>query len=217
MPPAMGTTVQIRRISESSLREAGEVVRDGGVIAFPTETFYGLGVDPFNVRAVQRLYDLKGRSPQTRPLLVLIRSRDELSALVSEIAPDAERLMEACWPGPLTLVFRASVAVPTVLTAGTGTIGVRLSAYPEARRVLEVIGGPLTGTSANRTGQPPATTTEEVERAFGAAVDLIVNGGPTPGGLPSTVVDTTVSPPRLIREGCVSQAVLRAVLPSWTA
>jgi L-threonylcarbamoyladenylate synthase len=163
------------------------------------------------------LYDLKGRSPQTRPILVLIRSRHELQALVSEITPAAERLMQACWPGPLTLVFRAAVAVPSVLTAGTGTIGVRLSAYPDVQRVLEMIGGPLTGTSANRTGQPPATTAEEVERAFGADVDLILNGGPTPGGLPSTVVDTTVSPPRLIREGCVSQAVLRAVLPSWTA
>jgi len=161
------------------------VVRGGGVIAFPTETFYGLGVDPFNVQAVQRLYTLKGRSPQTSPVLVLIRSRHELLALVSEITPAAERLMEACWPGPLTLVFRAAMAVPLVLTAGTGTIGVRLSAYPVVQQVLEVIGGPLTG-------------------------------GPTPGGLPSTVVDTTVSPPRLIREGCVAQTVLRAVLPSWT-
>lgn len=210
-------TIQSRRISKSSLREAGEVVRGGGVIAFPTETFYGLGVDPFNVPAVQRLYDLKGRSPQTRPILVLIRSRHELQALVSEITPAAERLMQACWPGPLTLVFRAAETAPSVLTAGTGTIGVRLSAYPDVQRVLEVIGGPLTGTSANRTGQPPATTADEVERAFGADVDLIVNGGPTPGGLPSTVVDTTVNPPRLIREGCVSQAALRAVLPSWTA
>lgn len=193
------------------------MVRGGGVIAFPTETFYGLGVDPFNVQAVQRLYDLKGRSPQTSPILVLIRSRHELQALVSEITPAGERLMQACWPGPLTLVFRAAAAVPAVLTAGTGTIGVRLSAYPDVLRVLEAIGGPLTGTSANRTGQPPAITAEEVERAFGADVDLIVNGGPTPGGLPSTVVDTTVRPPRLIREGCVSQAALRAVLPSWTA
>lgn len=213
----MGTTILSRRISESSLREAGEVVRSGGVIAFPTETFYGLGVDPFNVPAVQRLCNLKGRSPQTRPVLVLIRSRHELQALVSEITPAAERLMQACWPGPLTLVFRATEAVPSVLTAGTGTIGVRLSAYPDVQRVLEMIGGSLTGTSANRTGQPPATTAEEVERAFGADVDLIVNGGSTPGGLPSTVVDTTVSPPRLIRAGCVSQAALRAVLPSWTA
>src|SRR5256712_6936090 len=212
----MGMTIQSRRISKSSLREAGEVVRSGGVIAFPTETFYGLGVDPFNVPAVQRLYNLKGRSPQTSPILVLIRSRHELQALVLEITPAAERLMQACWPGPLTLVFRAAVAVPSVLTAGTGTIGVRLSAYPDVQRVLEMMGGPLTGTSANRTGQPPATTAEEVERAFGADIDLIVNGGPTPGGLPSTVLDTTVSPPRLIREGCVAQTVLRAVLPSWT-
>ena len=210
-------TIQSRHISKSSLREAGEVVRGGGVIAFPTETFYGLGVDPLNVPAVQRLYDLKGRSPQTSPILVLIRSRRELRALVSEITPAAERLMQACWPGPLTLVFRAAEAVPSVLTAETGTIGVRLSAYPDVQRVLEVIGGPLTGTSANRTGQPPATTADEVERAFGVDVDLIVNGGPTPGGLPTTVVDTTVSPPRLIREGCVSHASLRAVLPSWTA
>jgi len=192
------------------------VVRRGGVIAFPTETFYGLGVDPLNVQAVQRLYALKGRSPQTSPILVLIRSRHELLALVSEITPAAERLMQACWPGPLTLVFRAAVAVPLVLTAGTGTIGVRYSAHPVVEQVLEVTGGPLTGTSANRTGQPPATTAAEVEHAFGAVVDLIVNGGPTPGGLPSTVVDTTVSPPRLIREGCVTQAALRAILPSWT-
>lgn len=213
----MGTTIQSHRLFESLLQEAGEVVRGGGVIAFPTETFYGLGVNPFNVQAVQRLYDLKGRSPQTSPILVLIRSRHELQALISEITPAAERLMQACWPGPLTLVFRAGGAVPSVLTAGTGTIGVRLSAYPDVQRVLDVIGGPLTGTSANRAGQPPATTAEEVERAFGVDVDLIVNGGPTPGGLPSTVVDTTVSPPRLIREGCVSQAALRAVLPSWTA
>src|SRR3989449_5449056 len=212
----MGTTSQSPRVAEPTLQEAGHVVRGGGVIAFPTETFYGLGVDPFNVQAVQRLYALKGRPPQTSAILVLTRSRHELLALVSEITPAAERLMEACWPGPLTLVFRAAVAVPSVLTAGTGTIGVRLSAYPDVRRVLDVIGGPLTGTSANRTGQPPSTTAEDVERAFGADVDLIVNGGPTPGGLPSTVGDTALSPPRLIREGCVAQTVLRAVLPSWT-
>src|SRR5256712_5310713 len=187
----MGTTSQSPRVAEPTLQEAGHVVRGGGVIAFPTETFYGLGVDPFNVQAVQRLYALKGRSPQTSAILVLIRSRHELLALVSEITPAAERLMEACWPGPLTLVFRAAMAVPLVLTAGTGTIGVRLSAYPDVQRVLDVIGGPLTGTSANRTGQPPATTAAEVERAFEADVDLIVNGGPTTGGVPPHGVDTT--------------------------
>src|SRR5437867_11150283 len=122
----MGMTIQSRRISKSSLREAGEVVRGGGVIAFPTETFYGLGVDPLNVPAVQRLYDLKGRSSQTSPILVLIRSRLELRALVSEITPAAERLLQACWPGPLTLVFRAAEASPSFLTAGTASSGFRL-------------------------------------------------------------------------------------------
>src|SRR2546428_4775512 len=145
----MGTTSQSHGVSESTLQEAGKVVRGGGVIAFPTETFYGLGVDPFNVQAVQRLYALKGRSPQTSPILVLIRSRHELLALVSEITPAAERLMQACWPGPLTPGFRAAEAVPSVLTAGAGTIGVRLSAHPHLQRRLEIMCCPLTGTSPN--------------------------------------------------------------------
>ena len=204
-------------LSNPSLREAAGIVRRGGVIAFPTETFYGLGACPFDARAVQRLFDLKGRSPRTAPILVLIRSRADLGQLVSEITPAAERLMDACWPGPLTLVFRAAAAVPSVLTAGMGTIGVRLSASSDVQRLLEAIGGPLTGTSANRTGQPPATTVDEVERALGDGVDAILNGGVTPGGLPSTVVDTTVDPPRLLREGRVPTASLRSVLNSLAA
>src|SRR5438309_9470482 len=118
----MGTTSQSPRVSEPTLQEAGHVVRGGGVIAFPTETFYGLGVDPFNVPAVQRLYDLKGRPPRTSPVLVLIRSRHELQALVSEITPAAERLIQACWAGTLTIVFPATVAVPYVLYACTSRV-----------------------------------------------------------------------------------------------
>src|SRR2546422_9141851 len=105
----MGTTSQSPRVAEPTLQEAGHVVRGGGVIPFPTETFYGVGVDPFNVQAVQRLYGLKGRSPQTSPVLVLIRSRHELLALVSEVPPAAGRRMQACWPGPPALVFRSGV------------------------------------------------------------------------------------------------------------
>ena len=206
-----------RDLSEGSLREAGVVVRGGGVVAFPTETFYGLGVLPFDERAVRRVFDLKGRSATTSPVLVLVRSRADLEALVSEITPTAERLMETCWPGPLTLVFRASASVPALLTAGTGTIGIRLSAHPDVRRLLEAVGGALTGTSANRSGDPPATTAEEVQRSLGADVDLILDGGPTPGGLPSTVLDTTVTPPRLIREGCVPRASLLSVVGSLAA
>ncbi len=204
-------------LSEPSLREAADIVRKGGVIAFPTDTFYGLGACPFNAHAVQRIFGLKGRSLPSAPILVLVRSRADLQTLVSEITPAAERLMEACWPGPLTLVFRASAAVPPVLTAGTGTIGVRLPAHPDVQRLLQAVGGPLTGTSANRSGQPPATTVDEVERALGDGVDAILNGGATPGGLPSTVVDTTVTPPRLIREGRVPTAAVLSIINSMAA
>ena len=204
-------------LSEPLLREAADIVCGGGIIAFPTETFYGLGACPFDAPAVQRIVDLKDRSLRAAPILVLIRSRADLETLVSEITPTAERLMEACWPGPLTLVFRAAAAVPSALTAGTGTIGVRLPAHPDVQRLLEAVGGPLTGTSANRSGQPPATTAGEVERVLGGGVDVILNGGATPGGLPSTVVDTTVSPPRLIREGRISTASLLSIINSMAA
>ncbi len=208
---------KLRDLSASSLREASRVVREGGVIAFPTETFYGLGACPFNARAVQRVFDLKGRALQAAPILVLIRSRTELETLVSEITPTAERLMETYWPGPLTLIFRASDSMPSVLTAGTGTIGIRLLAHADVQHLLAAVGGPLTGTSANRSGHPPATTAAEVDRAVGTDVDLILNGGETPGGLPSTVVDTTVTPPRLVREGRIPKASLLSIVDSLAA
>ena len=204
-------------LSEPSLRGAAGIVRGGGVIAFPTETFYGLGVCPFDARAVRRIFDLKGRPFKEAPILVLIRSRADLETLAVEITPAAERLMEACWPGPLTIVFHAAAAVPSVLTAGTGTIGVRLTAHPDVQRLLEAVGGPLTATSANRSGRPPATTVDEVERTLGDGVDAILNGGATSGGLPSTVVDTTVTPPRLIREGRVPRASLLSIIGSLAA
>jgi L-threonylcarbamoyladenylate synthase len=204
-------------LSAAALREAARIVQGGGVIAFPTETFYGLGARPFDAHAVQRIFGLKGRPFRTAPILVLIRSRADLETLVAEITPTAERLMEACWPGPLTLVFRAADGVPPVLTAGTGTIGVRLPAQPGIQRLLEAVGEPLTGTSANRSGQPPATTADEVERVLGTEVDAILDGGATPGGLPSTVVDTTVTPPKLIREGRITTASLLSIVNSLAA
>lgn len=213
----MDETGSCGKLSEAALREAARVVRGGGIVAFPTETFYGLGSWPLNERAVARVFDLKGRSPAGSPVLVLVRSRAELEGLVAEITPLAERLMTACWPGPLTLVFRASAGLPASLTAGTGTIGVRLSAHPDVRRLLEATGGMLTGTSANRSGSSPATTAEGVRRSLGEGVDLILDGGPTSGGLPSTVVDTTVAPVRVLREGRVARAALLSLLGSLAA
>ena len=213
----MDETGSCGKLSAAALREAAGVVQGGGIVAFPTETFYGLGGWPLNERTLARIFDLKGRSTTGSPVLVLVRSRADLETLVADITPLAERLMTACWPGPLTLVFRASAGLPALLTAGTGTIGIRLSAHPDVQRLLEATGGMLTGTSANRSGSPPASTADEVRRFLGGGVDLILDGGPTSGGLPSTVVDTTVTPVRVLREGRVARAALISVLGSLAA
>jgi L-threonylcarbamoyladenylate synthase len=204
-------------MTEAALNQAASVVRDGGVIAFPTETFYGLGVTPWDSAAVQRLFALKGRSSASSPILVLIRHRKELESLITEISPSAELLMKACWPGPLTIVFRASSKVPPLLTAGTGTIGIRLSAAASLQRLLDAVGGPLTGTSANRSGALPAVTAQDVQASLGVDVDLILDGGRTPGGFASTVVDTTVMPVRLIREGALSRSAVLSVIGTLAA
>jgi len=204
-------------MTEAALNQAASVVRDGGVIAFPTETFYGLGVTPWDSAAVQRLFALKGRSSASSPILVLIRHRKELESLITEISPSAELLMKACWPGPLTIVFRASSKVPPLLTAGTGTIGIRLSAAASLQWLLDAVGGPLTGTSANRSGALPAVTAQDVQASLGVDVDLILDGGRTPGGFASTVVDTTVMPVRLIREGALSRSAVLSVIGTLAA
>ena len=204
-------------MTEVALHQAASVVRDGGVIAFPTETFYGLGVTPWDSAAVQRLFALKGRSTASSPILVLIRHRKDLESLISEISPSAELLMNACWPGPLTIVFRASSRVPPLLTAGTGTIGIRLSAAASLQWLLDAVDGPLTGTSANRSGALPAVTAQDVQASLGVDVDLVLDGGRTPGGFASTVVDTTVMPVRLIREGALSRNAVLSVIGTLAA
>jgi L-threonylcarbamoyladenylate synthase len=201
--------------TQEMLVRAARVVHAGGVIAFPTDTFYALGVTPFNATAVRRIFTLKGRGAS--PILVLIRHPRELEGLVADITPSAELLMNACWPGPLTIVFRAHPSVPALIGAETGTIGIRLAAADSLQQLLEAVGGPLTGTSANRTGAPAPTTAQEVHAGVGGDVDLILDGGPTAGGLPSTVVDTTVLPIRLIREGAVPRDVVLSIAGTLAA
>jgi L-threonylcarbamoyladenylate synthase len=190
-------------------------VHAGGVIAFPTDTFYALGVTPFNAAAVRRIFTIKGRG--TSPILVLIRDPGDLEGLVADIPPSAQLLMNACWPGPLTIVFRACPSVPSLVGADTGTIGIRLAASHSLQQLLEAVGGPLTGTSANRSGAAAPTTAQEVHAGLGADVDLILDGGRTAGGLPSTVVDTTVLPIRLIREGAVPRGVVLSIVGTLAA
>ncbi len=193
-----------------ALQKIQSVLSSGGVIAFPTDTFYGLGADPFNSEAVSKIFRIKQR-PADKPLLVLIHSIDSLPSFTREITDPARTLMKRFWPGPLTLIFKAVPGLPRELTAGTETIGIRCPAHAFTRRLLEALDRPLTAPSANLSGLAEPVTAGEVVSA--GALDVIVDGGPAPGGQPSTVLDTTTGPPTLIREGALSHRELESLLP----
>jgi L-threonylcarbamoyladenylate synthase len=182
-----------------------DVVRAKGVIAYPTDTFYGLGADPRDPEAVRRIFAIKSREAG-QPILLLLHDRSEVTAWASAVTPSAERLMERFWPGPLTLVFSAAPDVLPELTGGGGTIGLRVPGNELTRELLRNLGTALTGTSANRSGGRDPRTAEEVMREVGDRVDLVLDGGATTGDRPSTVVDVTVEPPRIIRQGNIDIA-----------
>lgn len=184
------------------LREAGSCLSRGGLVAFPTETFYGLGAHALNPEAVARVFRVKGR-PEAQPLLVLVDSVKMAETLAFEVSDLARRLMATYWPGPLTLVFKAGPELPAALTAGTGSVGIRVPSHPIALALVRVTGFPVTAPSANPSGAEPPTEAAAVLRFFEGRIDLILDGGPTPGGQPSTVFDVSVSPPRLIRAGAI--------------
>ena len=188
---------------------AAGVLRQGGVVAFPTETYYGLAVDPFNPAALARLFAVKQRPPE-KPVLVLIQDRQQLSRLVSEVPPPFLPLMERFWPGPLTLVFPARPELPALLTGATATVGVRISPHPAAHCLLDAFRGPVTATSANLSGHTAATTAREIARQFGTAVDCILDGGPTPGGKGSTLVGCQGEQLVLLRDGVIPFAEITA-------
>jgi L-threonylcarbamoyladenylate synthase len=191
------------------LDRVGRVVRRGGIVAIPTETFYGFGVSIAAEAAIRRVMAIKGR-PDGKPILVLIADRSHLPGLITGMTPASEILIDRCWPGPLTLIMKASSSVSPLLTGGTGTIGIRQPAHPALIRVLNHV-GPLTGTSANRSGSPPYCTAHEVQTAFGSEVDLILDGGPTPGGMPSTIV-STIDGIHMVREGALARERILASL-----
>jgi L-threonylcarbamoyladenylate synthase len=182
--------------------QAAQVLRNGGLLAFPTETFYGLGAAGLDAVAVRRVFAVKGR-PASMPLLLLVDSRAMAASVATEIPPRAGELMARHWPGALTLVLAAAPGVPAEVTAGTGTVGVRVPAHAVARALVRALGEPVTAPSANPTGAPPPVTAGEVLAQLGGAIDLILDAGATPGGTPSTVLDVTVDPPRVIRQGAV--------------
>ncbi len=193
---------------EKGIQESADIIRRGGVAAYPTESFYGLGVDPARESAVERLFQIKRRQRE-QPILVLIPSIETLDFLVRRIPPAARILIQAFWPGGLTLVFDASDRVPRTITGGTGKIGIRVSSHPVAASLAGAVGGPITSTSANLSGKQPCLTAHEVARQLGRQVDIILDGGTTPGKYASTVLDVSGDPPRVLREGMVSRKELQ--------
>ena len=195
-------TVSYQPCSMADLNRAVSVLNGGGVVAFPTETYYGLAVDPLNPLALNHLFSLKQRAI-TKPILTLVDDRKSLSSLVQNIPILYEPLMEEFWPGPLTLIFPARLNLPTLLTAGTSTIGVRQSSHPFARQLLRAFGRPLTATSANISGRAAAVDAYEVKAQFGAKIDMVFDGGKTPGIVGSTIIGLEGDKLTLIREGVI--------------
>jgi L-threonylcarbamoyladenylate synthase len=196
-------TVGYQPCSMDDLNRAVAVLNDGGVVAFPTETYYGLAVDPLNPLALNHLFTLKQRDI-AKPILTLVDNRESLSSLVHEIPIVYLQLMERFWPGPLTLIFQAKINLPTLLTAGSSTIGVRQSSHPFARQLLRAFGRPITATSANISGHDAAVDAHGVKVQFGKQIDLVFDGGKAPGILGSTIVGLDGSQLKLIREGVIS-------------
>ena len=195
--------IDSRKPDEEALAETARILREGGIVAFPTETFYGLGVDARQETAVEKIFRIKGRNVRN-PVSVIVDSEQEVLPLVATI-PDAARiLMQKFWPGPLTLVFSAAPSVSSHLTGGSGKIGIRVSSHAVARLLARRIAGPLTATSANLSGGQECTSAAEVIQLFGDRLDAVIDGGPTPGGKGSTILDTTVHPPLVLRAGAVS-------------
>ena len=199
------------RVDMPSVRRAAEVLRCGGVVAFPTETSYGLGAAVDDLQALERIYEIKKR-PQDKPLLVLVDSPERLSGLADSIPPAAARLMEHFWPGPLTILFPAVPGLSWPLHCGTGKVGIRISSNPWAQALVEELGRPLTATSANVSGMAPASDAREVEEQLRSpAPDFILDGGELVPGTCSTIVDVTGTeaaaglpgPVRIVRRGVI--------------
>lgn len=190
-----------------AISRAVKVLLTGGVVAYPTESFYGLAVDATNEKAIKHLFFIKKRRTN-RPVLILIPSIETLGQYVDHIPPIAQQLIEVFWPGGLTLVFLAGPKVSPLLASGTGKIGIRLSSHPVAMALTQAIGLPITGTSANISNEPACRNADEVLHSFKEGVGLILDGGETTGKIGSTVLDITQDPPLILREGMIKESQL---------
>jgi L-threonylcarbamoyladenylate synthase len=198
------------KLDPPTLQRAAQILRQGGLVAFPTETVYGLGANALDAQAVQRIFAAKGR-PSTNPLIVHVSDASAARVCVSAWPPAAEQLAQAFWPGPLTLVLPKSPAIPDSVTAGLKAVGVRVPRHPVAQELLRLAQVPIAAPSANRSTELSPTRAEHVRRSLGSAVDMILDGGPTTVGIESAVVDLTGAQPRLLRPGSLDPEAIRAV------
>jgi len=207
---------------EDLLVQIARILQEGGVVAYPTETFYGLAADAANEAAVARVFAIKGR-PTAKPLPLIIGTNDDLAWAAAATCVAARLLIAAFWPGPLTLVLPARPHVSPLLTAGSGKIGIRLSSHPIAAGLARILGRPITATSANRSGHTAHTCPQKLATALATELDLVIDGGQAPGGKGSTIVDVSLTPPAIIRDGAIpGDAVRRALadtarIPPFTA
>ena len=186
------------------IAEAASIIRDGGVVVFPTRSLYGLGANAFNAKAVNRIFHIKQR-PVNKPILVLIKDKDELDRLAAIIPPAATAIMERFWPGRVSIVFQVKEGLSANLTAGTNKIGIRLPGHNIAYKLVKAADGPITGTSANLSGSAGCFQINDLDEKIVDSVDLILDAGPLKGGIGSTVVDVTGDTPLILRQGELSQ------------
>ena len=184
------------------IQKAADIISGGGVISFPTRCLYGLGADAFNIKAVERIFQIKKR-PLEKPILILVKNQAQISRLVTDIPEPAERIMKKYWPGDVTLIFNAGSEVPEILTAGTGKIGIRMPSHKIAMALCNALSTPITGTSANLSGEAGYAALSDFHPEIITQLDLVIDAGGLAGGVGSTVIDVTLNPPAVLREGAV--------------
>ena len=186
--------------SATIIDEALQVLAQGGIVSYASESFYALGVQAFDRNAVEKLFEIKQR-PQEKPVPLIVGTMDVLRSVVKTVSPQAKELIDQYWPGPLTILFPAREKLPSLLTGATGNAALRIPGSGIALDLAKAFAAPLTATSANISGRPPAETPSDVRAYFGDTIDLIIDSGRAPGGQPSTIVDVTVNPPVILRQG----------------
>jgi len=199
------------QLFKQAVERAAAALREGDVVAVPTETVYGLAANALNPSAVARIYELKNR-PAHNPIIVHVAGLDMARRCVAEWPQTAERLADAFWPGPLSLVLRRAPGIPPIVTAGGPTVAVRWPSHPFIQELIRACGFPIAAPSANPANQLSPTTADHVERLMGNRLRLIVDGGPAQVGIESTVLDLTVAPPRVLRPGIIHEIAIRSVI-----